>query len=101
MATMGNYCKAYLLKQLRAFPGWQEQSANTRPDPQLDEQSASNQTRSLIDEDIVYLQENYVVTDGVFKDEYILFDTVTDEWQTFCQQQLNFQIPDYARTPNP
>jgi hypothetical protein len=28
---------------------------------------------------IVYLQENYVVTDGIFKDENVLFDDVTPE----------------------
>lgn len=100
MATMGNYCKAYLLKQFRAFPGWQEQAENARPNPQLDDQADGKAeaiaVRNLVDEDILYLQENYVVTDGVFTDEHIIFDIVTDDWKAFCQKQLGFEIPDYA-----
>jgi hypothetical protein len=100
MAMMGNYCKAYLLKQFRAFPAWQEQTENLRPpfqaDPQSDDSTAAIEVRSLTDEDIFYLQENYRVTDGVFSDEYIIFDAVTDDWKAFCRQQLGFAIPDYA-----
>jgi hypothetical protein len=100
MATMGNYCKAYLLKQFRAFPNWQEQAENVRPPlqsgTQLDDATASIAVRSLTDEDILYLQENYVVTDSVFSDEYIIFDAVTEDWKAFCHQQLGFAIPDNA-----
>jgi hypothetical protein len=41
------------------------------------------------------LQENYVVTDGIFKDENIIFDDVTDEWKEFCTKELEFEIPEY------
>ncbi|NJL19903.1 MAG: hypothetical protein HC895_02295 [Leptolyngbyaceae cyanobacterium SM1_3_5] len=75
MATIGKYCKAYLVQQFRQFEQWQEGD------------------RSLKEDDILYLQENYVVTDGIFKDENIVFDRVTPEWQNFCQTVLQFEIP--------
>ncbi len=44
--------------------------------------------RTLDDDSILYLQENYVVTDGIFKDQNIIFDNVTDEWKEFCHETL-------------
>lgn len=80
MATMGKYCKAYLLKQFRQFNQWKE---NQQENKQITEDS------------VLYLQENYVVTDGIYKDENIIFDNVTDEWKEFCHQVLEFEIPNY------
>ena len=51
--------------------------------------------RQLDDDSILYLQENYVVTDGIFKDQNIIFDNVTDEWKEFCHGTLQFEIPNY------
>jgi len=80
MAEMGRYCKAYLAKDFHAFPGW---SGGAR--------------RETGEDDILYLQENLVVTDGIFKDEGIVFDRVTPEWTEFCTGTLAFEIPEYAR----
>jgi len=80
MATIGKYCKAYLVKQLREYSQWQENNSE------------------LTDEDVLYLQENYVVTNGIFIDENIIFADVTPEWQEFCHQVLNFQVPIYETT---
>ncbi len=41
------------------------------------------------------MQENYVVTDGIYKDENIIFDNVTAEWVEYCQLSLEFEIPEY------
>ena len=79
MATMGKYCKAYALKKLREFGGWTERAE-----------------RELSDDDYVYVQENYVVTDGIFKDEGIIFDDVSPERIAYCHEALGFEIPDYA-----
>jgi len=49
----------------------------------------------LTDDDFLYLQENYVVTDGIFKDENIIFDKVTLAWKDFCDNTLLFEIPVY------
>jgi hypothetical protein len=79
MKTMGKYCKAYLAEQLQQYPLWQAQA-----------------TEAVVADQVLYLQENYVVTGGIFKDEHIIFDQVTPEWQAFCQTTLQFEVPDYC-----
>ena len=49
----------------------------------------------LTDDDFLYLQENCVVMDGIFKDENIIFDNVTLAWKDFCDNTLLFEIPVY------
>ncbi|NJM72610.1 MAG: hypothetical protein HC862_22030 [Scytonema sp. RU_4_4] len=95
MATMGKYCKAYSLKTLRQFDQWAEYSENTRKEKQEVDGKEVEVNRVLTDDDFLYLQENYVVTDGIFKDENIIFDNVTPEWKEFCQKNLGFEIPVY------
>jgi hypothetical protein len=96
MATMGRYCKAYPIDQLRKFAGWEEKVENLAP--LENEEDGTQQPRtSLADDDYLFLQENYVVTDGIFLDEHVIFDRVTPEWQEFCTKELAFEIPDYKR----
>jgi hypothetical protein len=45
---------------------------------------------------VLYLQENYVVTDYIFKNQNIIFDQVTDEWKAFCHDTLKFEIPTFV-----
>jgi hypothetical protein len=78
MKKMGMYCKAYTLSQLRQFSGWSESPQN----PETKHASA--------DDDLVYVQENYVVTQEIFIDENIIFNNITPEWQDFCQGVLKF-----------
>lgn len=80
MAEMGRYCKAYHAKRLREFDGWKEDVSNLR-----------GGRTSIEDDDILYIQENYIVTDGVFIDQNIVYDDVTDEWKAFCQKVLEFE----------
>ncbi len=95
MAEMGRYCKAYLAKDFRQFAGWTENLDNLRPEESDDPDGTETKRTELKDDDILYLQENYVVTDGIFIDENIIFDDVTDEWKAFCHDQLEFEIPEY------
>ena len=96
MAEMGKYCKAYYAKDFRAFEGWEENLDNLRPDVKEERGKEIEVPRTeLKDDDILYLQENYVVTDGIFKDENIIFDKVTDLWKEFCHGELDFEIPVY------
>jgi hypothetical protein len=80
MSKMGQYCKAYPLDAMRQFSGWHENADH--PD----------------NDHIVYLQENYVVTDGIFIDENVVFDEVTDAWIEFCQKTLNFELSEQAES---
>ncbi|BAZ20925.1 hypothetical protein NIES4073_18030 [Kalymmatonema gypsitolerans NIES-4073] len=95
MATMGKYCKAYSLKKLRQFQQWTENSENMTKEKQEVDGKEVEVKRVLTDDDFLYLQENYVVTDGIFKDKNIIFDNVTPEWKEFCHKILAFEIPVY------
>lgn len=97
MSTMGKYCKAYLLVKMREFSGWSERAENARKEKQEENGKEIEVTRELTEDSIVYLQENYVVTDGIFKDENIIFDDVTPEWIEYCQKVLEFEIPEHAQ----
>jgi hypothetical protein len=100
MATMGKYCKAYSINKLREFRGWAERAENARKEKQKGADGKEVEApRALTDNDYVYLQEDYVVTDGIFKDENIIFDQVTPEWIAYCHEVLKFEIPSYASTP--
>lgn len=96
MAIMGKYCKAYPIAKFREYTGWTEKTENVRKDKKIVDGKEVELERQLTDDDHLFLQENYVVTDGVFKDENIIFDAVTPEWENFCRQELKFEIPDYA-----
>jgi hypothetical protein len=95
MAEMGKYCKAYLAKQFREYSGWTENAANVRKEKKEVDGKETEVNRELNDDSILYLQETYTVTDGIFKDENIIFDNVTDEWKEFCHGTLSFEIPVY------
>ncbi|MEW5927368.1 MAG: hypothetical protein AB1941_07785 [Gemmatimonadota bacterium] len=102
MAEMGRYCKAYYAADFRKFPGWKENVANLRKDKQeVNGKEVEVERTELKDDDILYLQENLVVTDGIFKDENVVFDQVSPEWEAFCTGDLAFEIPDYARDDEP
>ena len=88
MAQMGKYCKAYMIPSFRKFRGWTENAENARKE--------NGAPRQLTDSDFLYLQENYVVTDGIFIDDNVIFNNVTPEWIDFCKSVLKFEVPEYA-----
>ncbi len=97
MAIMGKYCKAYSIRHLREFSGWIEKTENARKEKHIGaDKKEVEVTRTLTDTDYLYLQENHVVTDGIFKDENIIFDQVTPEWITYCHETLKFKIPSFT-----
>ncbi|HKG20610.1 MAG TPA: hypothetical protein VKC34_01815 [Blastocatellia bacterium] len=94
MGKMGRYCKAYPVSSLREFSGWTENLQNLRKEKRQVDGEEAEATRDLVENDFFYLQENYVVTDGIFIEENIIFDDVTPEWISFCKETLKFQVPD-------
>jgi hypothetical protein len=93
---MGRYCKAYLAKQFREYPEWTEAAENARPvSDETEGEEENDSPRTLTDDSILYLHENFVVADGIFMDENIIFDAVTDRWKAFCQEKLDFSVPDF------
>jgi hypothetical protein len=69
---MSDYCKAYYVRDLRAFPNW-------------------SVPQELNDDDHLYLHDNFVLTKGIFSDEDIVFDRVTEEWKLFACESLDFK----------
>lgn len=113
MAAMGRYCKAYPLQMFREFSGWKENIQNLRkekpqgglpkdaPAGRMPKKMSQKEAlvvetpRALNDDDYLYLQENFTVTDGIFIDENVVFDDVTPEWMDYCKDTLNFEVPSY------
>ena len=95
MAKMGKYCKAYPIQRFRESKGWQENTNNLRKEKQIVNGAEIMVDRQLTENDFLYLQENFHVTDGIFLDENIVFAEVTPEWIEFCKETLKFEVPVY------
>ena len=90
MTKIGKYCRAYPLERLRQFPGWNEKAENARKIQTEVDGETVEKPRQLTDADYLYVQRNFTVTDGIFIDENIIFDDVTDAWKEFCRNELGF-----------
>ena len=99
MAEMGRYCKAYPIQSFRAYPGWTENTDNLKREKIERDGQEVLVERALSEDDYLYLQDNYVVTDGIFIDENIVFSNVTPEWIGYCKETLNFEVPTYEPVP--
>jgi len=93
MAKMARYCKAYSVADLKRYPGWNvgEVDASILVGGEEDESSGH---RALRDDDYLFVQENLVVTAGIFLDENVLFQESADAWRRFCESELRFAIPE-------
>ncbi len=75
------YCKAYYLRDIKKFNQWNDLCERTGED--------------LQDDDIVYIRDDFrLVKNPVFPDADHLLRSVTPEWQQFCQQVLQFSVPE-------
>jgi hypothetical protein len=84
MTQLGRFCKAYPASRLREFRDWHEHR------DQIQTKEWIGEDGSVSDEAYFFVQENLVVTDGIGKDEHVIFDAVTPEWRTFCLETLGF-----------
>ncbi len=96
---MGRYCKAYPIQHFRAYPRWTENTDNLRREKTESEGQEVLVKRELTEDDYLYLQDNYVVTDGIFIDENIIFGDVTPEWIEYCKETLKFEVPAFEPVP--
>jgi len=78
MNRLGNYCKAYMIDDLRKFSGWNDEASNEG------ETDLNN---------VLFVQEDYTVTAGIFLDEKVVLDKPTPEWIEFCRDALKFDPP--------
>ena len=93
MTTLGKYSKSFPLQRFREFPGWTENLGNARSIRQEVDGVTVEVARELSGTDYLYLQENFTVTDGIFLDENVIFDDVTDAWIDFCKNVLGVEFP--------
>ena len=96
MPKMGKYCKAYPVPRFRQYPFWAESTENLRKRFQTLDGVQTESQRPLTEDDFLYLQENFVVTDGIFLDQNVVFQEVTEDWIEFCRDNLKFEVPAYA-----
>ena len=89
MAHMTRYCKAFFRSDMRLFRGWVER------DRSCDANIASEPEDVSVD--ICYLHDNYVVTNSIYVDEGIIYDSITTEWFDFCVSTLKFSALDAVR----
>ena len=75
-----------MIPSFRQFSGWTENSENARKE--------NGSPRELTDSDFLYLQENYVVTDGILIHKNVIFNNITPEWIDFCKNVLKFRVPE-------
>jgi ankyrin repeat protein len=85
-STSRDYARAYLLGELRKFSNWREEKIN-----RADETGNSHQ---LSDDDVVFLQQDFTVTELIWPGENVIFNRTTPEWIDFCTQELQFKVPD-------
>ena len=95
MAENSVYCKAYTANRFREFQNWSEDCSKLRKGrKEVDGKEIDYERSSIQDDDILYLHDSYVVTDGIFKDENIVFNNVSSEWKEFCTKTLAFSVPE-------
>lgn len=90
-STYGNYARAYLLGDLRKFSDWREEKINWKETIPAGENGNSS---ALSDDDVVFLQEDFSVTQLIWPGENVIFNRSTPEWIDFCTQELQFKVPD-------
>ena len=95
MPKMGKYCKAYPIERFREFSAWGENLENLRREKSEVNGKEVEAPRTLREQDYLFLQETFVVTDGVFMDENIIFNNISPEWIAFCKETLEFEVPVY------
>lgn len=79
------YCKAYHMSDFRQFAGWSESRINWKKNADDAE---------FADDDVVFLHEDYTVTQSIWSNENVIYNDVTPEWQDFCNTVLEFKVPD-------
>lgn len=89
------YCKAYHLRDLRAYPEWFESRVNWREKKDNNgARDAERETQEFADDSIVFVHQDYSVTESMWHNENVIFNRVTPAWVAFCAEELGFKVPD-------
>jgi hypothetical protein len=80
MELMSKYCKAYPISELQKFPEW---GAHPGAPKEAADQKGDEQA-------ILYVHDDFVVTEGICRSEGIVFDGVGPAWIEYCRGVLQF-----------
>lgn len=84
------YCKAYYLKDLRQYDQW----GDIATEPTHRDEKGNDTGEPATDEDIVYVHQDFTVTESMWHGEDVVVGEVSPEWRQFCEQELEFAIPE-------
>jgi hypothetical protein len=85
------YAAAYTLGEFRRYPAWAD---NKNGGGEASAEASGEQAQGLVDDDVVFLHQDYKVTKSIWPDEDVIFDRVTDQWKDYCRSELQFAVPD-------
>src|SRR5215212_8066418 len=83
-SSLTNYAQAFLLGDLRKFSGWREEKINWKETAPASENGNSHE---LADSDVVFLHQDFTVTQLIWPGENVIFNRTTPEWQEFCERE--------------
>ena len=84
------YCKAYRLEDLRQYSGWRESRINWKGN----NEDGSETETPFAGANIVFIHQDFTVTQSMWHNENVIFDAVDDAWKGFCANTLKFKVPD-------
>jgi hypothetical protein len=85
------YCKAYHLGDLRAYPSWSESKINWK---ERQGEGEENNNELFADDKVVFIHQDFTVTESMYHNENIIFNSVEPAWREFCSNSLKFKVPD-------
>lgn len=85
------YCKAYRLGDLRRYHAWSEGRVNWKNNKDNGDGNAGD---PFPDDKLIFIHQDFTVTEAVYHDENVIFDSVDSAWREFCTESLNFRVPD-------
>jgi hypothetical protein len=93
MPKTGNYCKAYPVWRFREYKKWREIVDRSPEEQTFIVDGQAKKIKDLADDSFLYLHDTLNVTHGIFVDENVVFNDITEEWREFCSNTLQFEIP--------
>jgi hypothetical protein len=89
------YCKAYHLRDLRQFSDWFESRINWKEKADNGVGvNAEGEQKEFSDDDVIFIHQDFTVTQSMWHNENVIFDQVTPHWKEFCTYTLSFKVPD-------
>jgi len=85
------YCKAFFLKDLMRRPGWKDDYYDAICSPA---EAGRTELLKVAGEPIVFVRNDFVVTEGVASNETDRLARHRPAWKAFCSESLEVLVPD-------